>query len=322
MGKIAFVFPGQGAQYVGMGKDFYEKYETFKTLLDKVNEVLDIPLKEKILNGPKEQLALTENTQPAVLSVSFAIYSVLRGEGILDVEPHFVLGHSLGEYTALVVANSLAYEDALPLVRDRGKFMQEAVPPGVGAMAAIMGIVPSRVETLCWEERTEDQVVVPANYNSPNQVVVAGHKEAVERVVQRAKDEGAKRVVYLDVSAPFHTPLMKPAAEKLKERLTSIQFADLSYPLVANVDARVHTDSADVANLLYFQTFSPVKWQQSIELLKNEGVTHFIEIGPGRTLVGLIRSIYPEAKTYNVAKVEQIEGLKKFLDEYRSNAEG
>ena len=313
MGKIAFVFPGQGAQYVGMGKDFYEKYESFKKVLDRVNEILDTPLKEKILNGPKEQLSLTENTQPAVLAVSYAIYRTLVDNGFLKVEPDFVLGHSLGEYTALVVAESLSYDEAVPLVRDRGKFMQEAVPPDVGAMAAIMGLAPSRVETLCWEESDEENSVVPANYNSPNQIVVAGSKVAVDRVVQRAKDEGAKRVVYLDVSAPFHTPLMKPAAEKLKDRLAKIEFRPLKYPLVANVDARIHTDPADIPNLLYFQTFSPVKWQQSIELLKNEGVTHFLEIGPGRTLVGLIRSIYPEAKLYNVAKVEQIDGLSDYL---------
>ena len=320
MGKIAFVFPGQGAQYVGMGKDFYEKYESFRKILDRVNEILDIPLKEKILNGPADQLALTENTQPAVLSVSYGIYRVLKDEGYLTVEPDYVLGHSLGEYTALVVAESLSYDDALPLVRDRGKYMQEAVPPGEGAMAAIMGLAPSRVEALCWEEGGEDKIVVPANYNSPNQIVVAGSKEAVDRVVQRAKDEGAKRVVYLDVSAPFHTPLMKPAAEKLKERLKEIQFGPLKYPLVANVDARIHTDSSDVPNLLYFQTFSPVKWQQSIELLQKESVTHFLEIGPGRTLIGLIRSIYPEAKLYNVAKVDQLKGLKEFLKSVNEDA--
>ncbi len=313
MGKIAFVFPGQGAQFVGMGRDFYEKYESYRKIIDSVNEILDIPLKEKILNGPAEQLALTENTQPAVLSVSYGIYNMLREEGLLPLEPDYVLGHSLGEYTALVVAGSLAYEDALPLVRDRGRYMQEAVPPGEGAMAAILGLAPNRVEALCWEEGSEDKIVVPANYNSPNQIVVAGHREAVDRVVQRAKEEGAKRVVYLDVSAPFHTPLMKPAAEKLKERLQEINFGELKYPLVANVDARIHTDSKEVPNLLYFQTFSPVKWQQSIELLRGEGVTHFLELGPGRTLVGLIRSIYPEAKLYNVGKMENLEGLEDFL---------
>ncbi len=320
MGKIAFIFPGQGAQYVGMGKDFYDKFDSFKKIIDRVNEILDIPLKEKILNGPTEQLTLTENTQPAVLSVSYAVYATLEEEGLLNIEPDFVLGHSLGEYTALVVSESLKYEDALPLVRDRGKFMQEAVPADVGAMAAIMGLAPSRVEALCWEEGGEDKIVVPANYNSPNQIVVAGVKEAVERVVGRAKDEGAKRVVYLDVSAPFHTPLMKAAAEKLKERLEETEFSDLKYPLLANVDARIHTDKNDVPNLLYFQIFSPVRWQQSIELLKNEGVTHFLEIGPGRTLVGLIRSIYPEAKLYNVAKTTQLKGVKEFLDSVEKDA--
>jgi len=313
MSKLALVFPGQGSQIVGMGKDFYEKEEVFRNLLDKINELLDTPLKEKIFNGPAEQLKLTENTQPAILAVSYGIYQVLLKKKILS-KPDFVLGHSLGEYTALLAAEAGTFEEFIPLVKNRGKFMQDAVPEGIGAMAAILGFDKEKIESLCWEEGGEEnKLVVPANYNSPAQTVISGVKEAVENVAKKAKELGARRVIFLDVSAPFHSTLMKKAADKLKIELDKINFNKLKYPIITNVDARIHDEIKDIPGLLYFQTFSPVRWEQSVNLLAEKGVTHFLEIGPGKTLSGLIRSTNSELKTFNVEKYADIDKLKDFL---------
>lgn len=313
MNKTAFIFPGQGSQHAGMGKSVADVYPEAEDVFDRADRALGFSLSSLCFNGPEEELKLTENTQPAILATSIAIQRVLAARGI---EPDFVAGHSLGEYSALVSSGSLRLEDALVLVRKRGQYMQEAVPVGVGAMAAILGLSADEVGEICLRA-AETEVVEPANFNGAGQVVIAGHRVAVERASALAKENGARRVIPLPVSAPFHCQLMRPAAEHLREDLAVTEFSSLKMPLVTNVDAVPIDESGDARDGLVRQVASPVRWEESIQRLAKEGVTYFIEVGPGKVLSGLVRKIDRQVR---VANVEGPEGVDKILEEIPERA--
>ena len=311
MSKIAFVFPGQGSQYAGMGKDLAAKYPAAKEVFDRADSALGFSISDLCFNGPGEDLKLTANTQPSILAVSAAAHAALFSIG---VRPDFVAGHSLGEYSALVAAGAMSITDAAPLVRKRGTYMQEAVPVGTGAMAAILGSDPETVETAC-KEAAQNEICSAANLNSPGQIVIAGNKSAVERAAELLKSRGAKRAVMLPVSAPFHCELMRPAQERLTEDLNRIRFNLLTCPLVNNVDAQLVTDGDVARDALLRQVTAPVRWEESIRRLIAEGVETFVEVGPGRVLCGLIRQIDKQVTTMNVedevtllAAVEALKG--------------
>ncbi len=286
-----------------------EAYALAQEVFERADAVLGFPLSRLCFEGDEEELKRTENTQPAILTTSVACYRVLEQAG---VRPDFVAGHSLGEYTALVAAGALAFEDALPLVRRRGQYMQEAVPLGQGAMAAILGASVEIVEQIC-REAAEGQVCAPANFNSPQQIVIAGHKEAVERAAALARERGARRAVLLPVSAPFHCALMHPAEERLAEDLARVAFADPNIPLVNNVGAEIVTTGEAARQGLRRQVSRPVRWEESVRRLLAEGVTTFIEVGPGRVLSGLIRQIDRSARTFVVEDPESLEETLKEL---------
>lgn len=300
--KYAFIFPGQGSQYPGMGKDIVEAYPQARQALLEADEVLEFPLSRLCLEGPKERLALTENTQPAVLAISVAILRVVQGFGFV---PFRVAGHSLGEYSALVAAEGMEFADALRVVRQRGQFMQEAVPVGCGAMAAVLGLNLSQVEAVCCQA-AEDQVVSPANINAPAQIVIAGHAEAVNRASRLARKQGAHRVISLPVSAPFHCALMKPAQSRLAQVLERVRLRDLKVPLVNNAAAQEVTGAEEVRRGLIEQVSSAVRWTDSVQRLCDAGVETFVEIGPGRVLSGLIRKIAPQAEVRNIGDVQEL----------------
>ena len=281
------MFPGQGAQYPGMGKSLADAWPEAGDVFDRADRALGFPISALCFEGTEGQLKLTENTQPSILTTAVAAYAVLASQG---VGPAYVAGHSLGEYGALVAAGAIPFETAVRLVRNRGRYMQEAVPEGEGAMAAILGLPPDQVAAAC-EAVRNGEVVAPANFNSPVQVVIAGHRGAVERAVREAKSRGARLTVLLPVSAPFHCSLMQPAEERLGKDLDALEFRDLAVPLVANVDARVVTDGDAAREALKRQPSRPVRWQETIELLLGLGVDTFVEVGPGKVLGGLIRSI-------------------------------
>jgi len=285
--KIAFMFPGQGSQYAGMGRGLAVSHPSARAVFDDADRALGFPISRLCFEGPEEDLKLTENTQPAILAASMAAFRVLDERGL---RPDFVAGHSLGEYTALVAAGSIGFTEAVSLVRRRGRYMQEAVPVGEGAMAAILGLGAEAVAALC-ERVREDQVVAPANFNSPAQVVIAGHLGAVERAVAGARDAGARRAVMLPVSAPFHSTLMRPAEERLSRDLDAIEFGALRFPLITNVDARPISGGCEAREALKRQTSRPVRWHQTVRLLVDSGVGTFVEVGPGKVLTGLVRSV-------------------------------
>jgi [acyl-carrier-protein] S-malonyltransferase len=286
--KTAFVFPGQGSQFVGMGKDLAEKY------LEQANQILGFDLKKLCLEGPAEELKKTEITQPAVLTISVAAFELLKSKKV--VMPEALAGHSLGEYSALVAASALSFEDAVKIVHVRGKFMQEAVPLGEGAMAAVIGAENSLVKDIC--QQTGE--VWPANYNSPGQIVISGKKRDVETACERLNQAGVKRIVPLAVSAPFHSPLMQPAAEKLKVELDKVQIKDAEVPVVANVTADYVFKGDEIRTLLIKQVTNPVLWEDSIKKMLSHGITGFVEVGPGNVLSGLVKRIdrNTEVKTY------------------------
>ncbi len=296
MPKIALVFPGQGSQQVGMGKNLFDNYPEAKTLFHRADEVLKFPLSRLCFEGPEEELRLTTNTQPAILLHSVAAFEVFKQKGINYA---YVAGHSLGEYSALVAAQALRLEDALQVVRQRGQFMQEAVPVGLGAMAAVFGLEKEPLMEVCRKAQS-GQVVEAANFNAPGQIVIAGHKEAVDRAIELAKQAGAKRAIPLPVSAPFHCRLMKPAQERLAQVIKGITINDLGKPLITNVDAKLVEKGSAVYDTLERQVSNPVRWDESMLILKNEGVDTFVEIGPGKVLSGLIRRIVTEAKVFNI----------------------
>ncbi|HKQ07394.1 MAG TPA: ACP S-malonyltransferase [Blastocatellia bacterium] len=301
--KTAFVFPGQGAQKVGMGQSLIEACAAAKVVFEQADEALGMRLSSLCFEGPEEELRLTENTQPAILATSIAALRCLEAAG---ARADFVAGHSLGEYSALVAAGALRFEDALRVVRQRGQFMQEAVPAGEGAMAALLGADIEMVEAVC-REASERGVCSPANINSPTQVVVAGHKPAVEYAVTLAKQRGVRRAVMLAVSAPFHCALMQPAAERLAAVLAGTAFADLNVPLITNVDAATITSGEQARAALVRQVASPVRWGESVKQLLDAGVTRFVELGPGKVLSGLIKQMQPEAQILNVEDAPSLE---------------
>jgi [acyl-carrier-protein] S-malonyltransferase len=307
--KTAFVFPGQGSQYPGMGREISEKYPTARAAFDEADAALDFPISRLCFEGPEEDLKLTENTQPAILTTSIALFRLFAEKGM---RPDFVAGHSLGEYSALVAAGSLQLPEAVKLVRRRGRYMQEAVPVGVGAMAAILGLDLAAVQSVC-EKAAEGQVVSPANLNSPGQIVIAGNREAVERAVSIAKQDGAKRAILLQVSAPFHCALMMPAEQRLAPDLDACAFADLRFPLVTNVDAQSIKAGAEARSGVKRQVSRPVRWQETIERLLEEGVRTFVEIGPGKVLLGLIRSIDKSVTMLNAEDEKSMENALSAL---------
>jgi [acyl-carrier-protein] S-malonyltransferase len=296
MGKTAFVFPGQASQYPGMGKELADKYPVAKAVFDEADKALGFSISQLCFAGSEEDLKQTANTQPAILTCSVAIYRVLEEKG---VTPDYVAGHSLGEYSALVAAGSLKFSDAVKIVHKRGKYMQEAVPAGLGAMAAIMGLSHAVVLDAC-KRAAEGQVCSPANLNSPEQTVISGHAEAIKRAVEIASQLGAKRAVILPVSAPFHCALMMPAQEKLEKDLRKTEFAALRVPLVTNVDADTETSGDEARDALIRQVTMPVRWEESVRELIDEGVNTFVEVGPSRVLTGLLRQIERSVGTLNV----------------------
>ena len=305
MSKTAFLFPGQGSQYAGMGKSLAEAYPEAARVFEEADAALGFSISTLSFDGPEEQLKLTENTQPALLTVSIAANAVLRSKGVL---PDYVAGHSLGEYSALVAAGSLAFADAAQLVRSRGRFMQEAVPAGVGAMAALLKLPEGRLGQVL-AEAAQREVVTAANLNSPDQVVIAGHVGAVNRAMELAKAAGARRVVRLEVSAPFHCPLMKPAQDRLAAVLNATDFRDLMVPLVNNWQAREIRTGAEAREGLYQQVPNPVRWSDTIRLLAGAGVTRFIEAGAGSVLTGLLRNIDPTLSGLKFGEAADVENL-------------
>jgi malonyl CoA-acyl carrier protein transacylase len=297
MGKIAFVFPGQGAQAVGMGKDAYAEFEASKSIFDRADAALGFSLSALAFEGPDEQLKQTAYTQPALLTTSIALLEAFRSRGI---EPDYVAGHSLGEYSALVAADVLDFEDAVRLVRSRGLFMEQAVPGGKGAMAATLGAEREALEALCKDVTATVGPVELANVNCPGQIVVSGSSEGVAAVAERGKEAGAKRVIPLEVSGPFHSSLMRPAADQLAEELKKVSFRDAKIPVVVNVNAKPVTEGAELNRLLVEQVVSPVLWEDSVRYLIDRGVDTFVEIGSGTVLAGLIKKIDKSVKVISV----------------------
>lgn len=307
--KIAFIFPGQGSQYVGMGADFLLNFDEAREIFDIASSVLGYNLMELCVHGPAERLNLTENTQPAILTVSMAILAVIEKKG---VKAEAAAGHSLGEYTAVTAAGGLGLKDAVALVQKRGRFMQEAVPEGAGLMAAILGMTREDVEKTC-HEASKNGIVAPANYNSPGQVVIAGEKKAVERAMEIAKARGAKKVVPLAVSVPSHCIMMKQAGERLEKELERVALFDLSMPIVNNADAKFIRTASELKPSLIKQISSPLYWEDSINNMAAAGFGTFIEIGPGRVLSGLVRRIQKDAMVLNVEDIKSMEETLKAL---------
>jgi [acyl-carrier-protein] S-malonyltransferase len=306
---IAFLFPGQGAQKVGMGKALADAYPVCRDTFEEADAAIGEPLSRIIFEGPEDQLTLTENTQPAILAVSIAAYRLIASRGL---RPDFVAGHSLGEYSANVAAGTFSFADALRIVRRRGCYMQEAVPVGEGAMAAILGLDADAVARAC-ADGSQGEVVSPANLNGAGQVVIAGTRDAVKRAGERAKALGAKRVIPLTVSAPFHCALMKPAEERLAPELRGLATAAPSVPIVANVDAEIKRDPASAIDALVRQVSSPVQWEAVVARLASEGVTTYVEVGPGTVLTGLVRKIQRDAVTATFGSPDDLAAVESLV---------
>lgn len=307
MAKWAFLFPGQGSQYVGMGKDLKQNFKVAADVFAEADEALHEDLSKLCFEGPEDDLKLTRNTQPAILTVSIAALRVLQQE--TGLVPAMTAGHSLGEYSALVASGALTFTDAVAIVRKRGTFMQEAVPVGVGGMAAVLGMETEVLEQIC-KDSAEGQAVSPANYNCPGQIVISGHMEAVKRAAARAEAAGAKKVVMLPVSAPFHSALMKPAAEKLARALEPVTVQDLKIPALSNVEADFYPSKNEVKRLLTEQVDHPVRWIEEMEKMVREGVDKCVEIGPGKVLNGLVRKISRETA---MQSIENPDSIKDFV---------
>ncbi len=308
MSRVAFVFPGQGSQKVGMGKDLYDNYACAKKVFEEADEALGFSITKMCFEGPEEDLRLTKFTQPAILTCSVAALAVMRENGL---ESEAAGGHSLGEYSALVAAGVMSLQDAVVAVHKRGEFMQDAVPVGEGAMAAVMGLTPDEIVMICQKvEAGCGEAVQAVNFNCPGQVVIAGAAKAVEKANEALKAAGAKRVVPLPVSAPFHSTLMKPAAERLKEVLDKIEFRDAKFPVVANVTAEPVVQAEEIRALLVKQAASPVKWEMSMHRMIKDGFDTFVEVGPGKVLTGFTRKI---DRTMNALNVEDMTSLEKTL---------
>ncbi len=304
MTKTSFLFPGQGSQYAGMGKDLAENFASARQTFEEADDALGFKLSSLCFAGPEEDLKLTFNTQPAILTASVAALRVVQQETGLTAD--CVAGHSLGEYSALVCSGALSLADAVRTVRSRGTFMQEAVPVGLGAMAAMLSIEAGELAAIC-AEAAQGEVVSPANFNSPGQIVIAGHATAVNRVIELAKAKGFRKSMLLPVSAPFHCALMEPAADRLKEVLDGLLVHPLSLPVITNVEATPNQDAGRVRELLVAQVCAPVCWEQSVQAMINQGVTRFVEIGPGKVLTGLVKRINKEMLLLNI---EDSAGIK------------
>jgi len=303
---IAFLFPGQGSQHAGMGKDLAENFPVARQVFEEANDALGVDLASLCFNGPEEDLKLTANTQPAILTTSIAALRVLETE--IGIAPNCAAGHSLGEYSALVCAGALNFADAVRIVRQRGTFMQEAVPLGTGAMAAILGLDKETLERVC-QDAAQGQVVSPANFNSAGQVVIAGNTEAVDRAMNLAKEHGAKRALPLPVSAPFHCSLMIPAGERLADVLADIKVGDMNVPVITNVEATPNQDASRVCQLLVDQVSAPVLWEDTIACMIKLDVERYIEIGPGKVLAGLVKRMAKDSTIQNVQNVSDIRVL-------------
>ena len=312
MGKLAFVFPGEGAQAVGMGKEFYDNYDVAKRLFKEADEALGYSISDMCFNGPFESLVLTANTQPAILTVSVIAAEVLKEHGI---EPELAGGHSLGEYSALVVAGSIDFADAVLLVHKRGMFMQEAVPVGEGAMAAVLGMERDKIVEICEEVSGRSaghrSLVEAVNFNCPGQTVIAGTTEGVKLAVDALSEAGAKKAVMLPVSAPFHSALMEPAARKLAAEMENVEIRDAKIPVASNFTGELETSAADIKKNLISQADHAVKWEDCVAAMAKGGATHFVEAGPGKTLTGFNRRIDRKLKNMNV---ENMATLQKTLD--------
>lgn len=310
MSKLAFVFPGQGAQKVGMGKDFYDNYDVAKKMFKEADEALGYSIMKMCFEGPEEDLKLTANTQPAILTISCIANEILKENGI---QPEITGGHSLGEYSALVAAGVLNFQDAVALVHKRGSYMQEAVPVGEGGMAAIIGVDRAKIVEVC-QQVSDESPVQAVNFNCPGQIVIAGATKGVELAVEELKAAGAKKAVILPVSAPFHSTLMKPAAEKLAVELDKVTISDAKIPVVANVSAEILTKAEDIKASLVAQAASPVLWEDCVARMKEFGADVLLEAGPGKTLCGFNRRI---DKTITSLNVEDVASLEKSLDYFK-----
>lgn len=310
MKRIAFMFPGQGSQTVGMGKELYEKYDQVKKLYETANEVLNQNITDIMFNGPQETLTETENAQPALLLSSIAVFSLLQEE---NISPVMTVGHSLGEYSALVAAGALNVEEALPLVKTRGRLMEEAFPKGKGTMAAVLGMDEATIRDHL-EKVSEDEVVDIANLNCPGQIVISGSRGGIEQAEEILKEAGARRVIQLNVSGPFHSRLMKPANEKFQESLEKVTINDAKVPVYANVTANPVTDKEEIKQLLIQQLYSPVRFEESIRNMMEEEIDAFVELGTGNVLCGLVRKIDRKMKTF---AVQDEKSLHEFLTWYK-----
>ena len=311
MSKTAFLFAGQGSQYIGMGKELYNNFSVCRQTFEEANESLGMDLTDLIFNGNKEELDLTENTQPSIVTMSIAAYRAIVVEGII---PDIVGGLSLGEYSALTASGAFSLSQAVPLVRKRGRFMQEAVPAGIGKMSAVLGLAADKVREACTEAKAYG-IVEPANFNCPGQIVIGGEIKAVEEAAKLCKEKGAMKTIDLAVSAPFHTSMLKPAADRLLQELEPMALGELHTKVIANVNAEFVKDSSEVKNLLYRQVMSSVLWEQTIRKMIEEGITTFIEIGPGKTLSGFVKKIDRGLKIYNIENCASLEATVKALKE-------
>lgn len=313
MKRIAFVFPGQGSQEVGMGKAFYDQYESVREQFSQADKRLGVPLSQYMLEGPDETLTKTENAQPALLLLSTAIVKLLEDKG---VQAELVAGHSLGEYSAHVAAGTMSQEEALTLVQKRGQLMEQAVPAGQGSMAAVLGLDVEAIERVTTEIRDQGEVVEVANYNCPGQIVISGSKEGVDKACERLKEEGAKRALPLNVSGPFHSRLMKPASEQFSKELGHASLQDATIPVVANVTAQPVQDQEKIFNLLVEQLYSPVRFEETIQYMMDQEIDAFVEVGNGKVLSGLIRKVNRRMKTFNI---QDPESLEAFLEWYKED---